>query len=118
MTTSGKITQDRQFQYYQNKQLVEPGQACGKLLTSMLRSQDNISILEINSHLRLECGGSDRVRGKTSGKEADAASTDVASSLVASQARAEAAAEAPKAGAVRVVRQEGRLREIVPSVIP
>ena len=46
-------------------------------------------------------------------------STGVATSLVAPQARAEAAAEAPReAGAVRVVHQEGRLREIVPSVIP
>ena len=84
----------------------------------MLRSQHNTSILEINSHLSLGCGDNDRVRGRTSGKEADAVSTDVASSLVASQARAEAAAEALIAGAVRIVRLEGRLREIVPSVIP
>ena len=76
-------------------------------------------ILETNSHQSLACGGSDRVKGKRSGKEADAVSTGVASSLVVPQAKAEAAAEAPReAGAVRVVRQEGRLRETVPSVIP
>ena len=47
-------------------------------------------------------------------------STGVASSLVAPQARTEAAAEAPReeAGAVRVVHQKGRLGKIVPSVIP
>ena len=82
----------------------------------MLRAQH---ILKTNSHLSLVCVGGDRVTCKRSGKEADAVSTGVASSLVAPQARAEAAAEAPReAGAVRVVHQEGRLREVVPSVIP